>query len=153
MPADPDTAAGLHGSMLPAGLPATEAELRLRSSLDIAEITRLVLDATVPEFADAAAVFAAPQLIRPGEPPARFSDERTVTAHRLGTRLAHETQSARQEAFPAGEVIAFDAGSPAGEPAASWHSPAPPTPRRSATPRLPRPHGWPPAPEQASPTR
>jgi stage II sporulation SpoE-like protein/GAF domain-containing protein len=99
--------------MFPAGLAATEVELRLRSSLDLAEIARLVLDVTVPGFADAAAVFASEQMIRAGEP-VRPGGDRKVTARRLGTRLAHESRPVTQATFPAGEVIAFDAGSPYG---------------------------------------
>jgi hypothetical protein len=113
VPDEPDTAAGPHGSLLPSGLAAAEAELKLRSSLDIAEITRLVLDAAVPEFADAAAVFLSEPLFRAQEitPAGR---EREVTARRLGTRIARESQPPIQDAFPAGEVIAFDADSPYG---------------------------------------
>jgi hypothetical protein len=97
--------------MLSAGLAAAEAELRLRTSLDLAEIARLVLDATVPGFADAAAVFASEGLIRAGEP-VRPGGDCEVTARRLGTRLAYESRPVTQAAFPAGEVIAFDADSP-----------------------------------------
>ncbi|MGD0557453.1 MAG: SpoIIE family protein phosphatase [Streptosporangiaceae bacterium] len=113
MPDDLDTAAGPHGNILPAGLTAAEAELKLRGSLDLAEIARLVLDATVPGFANAAAVFASEQLIRAGEPVEMAADCK-VTARRLGTRLTHESRRVTEAAFPAGEVIAFDADSPYG---------------------------------------
>ena len=99
--------------MLPAGLASAEAELRLRGSLELAEIARLVVDATVPGFAEAAAVFASEQLIRAGEP-VRSGGDGKITARRLGIRLAHENGLAAQAAFPLGEVIAFDVGSPYG---------------------------------------
>ncbi|HEX6448466.1 MAG TPA: GAF domain-containing SpoIIE family protein phosphatase [Trebonia sp.] len=108
---EPDTATGPQGNMLPAGLAAAEAELRLRTSLDLAEIARLVLDASVPDFADAAAVFAVERLIRGGEPQ-RSDDTSEITARRLGTRIAHESTRVTQASFPAGEVIAFAGGSP-----------------------------------------
>jgi Stage II sporulation protein E (SpoIIE)/GAF domain len=108
---DPDTVTGPEGSMLPAGLAAAEAELRLRTSLDLAEIARLVLDASVPDFADAAAVFAIDRLLR-GAEPQRSDDTREITARRLGTRIAHEGTRVTQASFPAGEVIAFAADSP-----------------------------------------
>jgi hypothetical protein len=97
--------------MLPAGLAAAEAELRLRTSLDLAEIARLVLDASVPDFADAAAVFAVERLLRGGEPQ-RSDDACEIIARRLGTRFAHESTRVTQASFPAGEVIAFAADSP-----------------------------------------
>ena len=112
---DLDATTGPCGNMLPARLAVAEAEaeLRLRTSLDVAEIARLALDATVPGFADAAAVFVSEQLIRAGEP-MRSGGDRKVTARRLGTRVAHESQTQTHEAFPSGEVIAFHAGSPYG---------------------------------------
>jgi len=113
VPDDLDTAAGPHGNLLPAGLPSAEAELRLHGSLDLAEIARLVLDATVPGFADAAAAFASEQLIRAGEP-VRSGGDGKITARRLGIRFAHESGLVTQAAFPTGEVIAFDASSPYG---------------------------------------
>jgi hypothetical protein len=110
---DLDTAAGPRGNTLPAGLAAAEAKLRLRTSLDLAEIARLVLDAAVPGFADAAAVFASEQLIRAGEP-VRSGRDGKVTARRLGSRLGHDSGHGTETAFPAGEVVAFDADSPYG---------------------------------------
>jgi hypothetical protein len=83
---------------------AAEAELRLHSGLDLAVIARLVLDATVPDFADVTSVFV---LERPG-----WSGKGDVAARRLGTRLAHASESVTRAAFPAGEVIAFPADSP-----------------------------------------
>ena len=108
---DPGAATGLPGNMIPAGLGAAEAELKLRTGLDLAEIARLVVDATVPDFADAAAVFAVERLLCGGEP-VQFDDAWEITARRLGTRIAHESQRVTQAAFPVGEVIAFAADSP-----------------------------------------
>ena len=108
---DSGTATGPQGDMLPTGLAAAEAGLRLRASLDLAEIARLVLDASVPDFADAAAVFAVERLIRGGEPE-RSDGAREITARRLGTRIAHESGRVTRATFPAGEVIAFAADSP-----------------------------------------
>lgn len=87
--------------------PLAETELRLHSSLDLAEITHLVLEATVPDFADLAAVFVLDRPLRRGEP-----GDGEVTARRLGIRLGYASQLDVQGAFPAGEVIAFAAGSP-----------------------------------------
>jgi hypothetical protein len=119
---DPDAGNRLHGNTPRPGWTASEVELRLRSSLDLAEITDLVLDAAVPDFAEAAAAFAVERLFRDGEP-VPSGAAREIVARRLGTRIAHESRRVTQETFPAGEVIAFDAGSPyarcirAGEPA------------------------------------
>jgi len=88
---DPDIGTGPHKNPLQAGPAAAEAELMLRTSLDLAGIARLVLDASVPDFADAAAVFAVEQLLRAGEP-VWAGDTSGVTARRLGTRLAHESR-------------------------------------------------------------
>ena len=87
----------------------TEAELRLHSSLDLAAIARLVLDATVPDFADAGTVFVLEHPLGAGELPLGGGE---IAARRLGTRLARITQSETREAFPAGEVAAFAACSP-----------------------------------------
>ncbi|MBO0804870.1 MAG: SpoIIE family protein phosphatase [Nocardiopsaceae bacterium] len=87
------------------------AELRLHGSVDLAGIARLVMDAAVPDLADGAAVFASEELIRTGEL-ARPDADREVTARRLGTRIARESRRVTQDIFPAGEVIAFAAGSP-----------------------------------------
>lgn len=97
---------GLRGNEPGAGaVPSTG--LILHSSLDLAEIARLVLDAALPDFADVAAVFVLEYPDR-----VRLDDGRDVTARRLGTRLADISAPATQAAFPAGEVIAFPATSP-----------------------------------------
>jgi hypothetical protein len=106
---DADTVAGRHGNVLRAGLVA-EAELRLHSSLDLAGIASLVLDVTVPDFADAGSVFVLEYPLSAGELGGAGAGE--VAARRLGTRLAHTSQPVIQKAFPAGEITAFAAGSP-----------------------------------------
>lgn len=108
---DPGTATGPHGNMLSARPAAAEAELRLHGSLDLAEIARLALDGTVPGFADAAAVFAVERLLRGGEFE-RSGGTCELPARRLGTRIAHESRRVTRATFPAGEVVAFAAGSP-----------------------------------------
>jgi Stage II sporulation protein E (SpoIIE)/GAF domain len=90
------------GKVLRPGL-VTETELQLHSSLDLAGIAGLVLDVTVPEFADAGAVFVLEHSPDAGG---------DVVARRLGTRLALVSQAMMQEAFPAGEMTAFAADSP-----------------------------------------
>jgi hypothetical protein len=82
-----------------------ETELRLYASLDLAEIAGLVLDATVPDFAEVASVYVLDRPLRPGD-----ADE--ITVRRIGSRLAHASRPVTEGALPAGEVIAFTADSP-----------------------------------------
>jgi len=49
---DPEVVTSHHGKVLRPGL-VTETELQLHGSLDLAGIAGLVLDVTVPDFADA----------------------------------------------------------------------------------------------------
>jgi hypothetical protein len=83
----------------------TETELRLHSSLDLAGIAGLVLDVTVPDFADAGAVFVLEHPLNAGEIGGTGGGD--VVARRLGTRLALVSQPVMQAAFPAGEMSAF----------------------------------------------
>src|SRR5580692_1253508 len=103
---DPDIVTSNHGSVLRPGL-VTETELQLHSSLDLAGIAGLVLDVTVPDFADAGAVFVLEHPFNAG-----VTGGGDVVARRLGTRLALVSQSVMREAFPAGEMTAFAADSP-----------------------------------------
>jgi hypothetical protein len=66
-----------------------------------------VLDVTVPDFADAGAVFVLEHPLNAGG-----TGGGDVVARRLGTRLALVSQPVTQEAFPAGEMNAFAADSP-----------------------------------------
>lgn len=93
-----------HVATFSVGLTAA-TELRLYASLDLAEITGLALDATVPDFAEAASVYVLDR-------PFRTGDAGEITARRLGSRLAHASQPMTEGALPAGEVIAFAADSP-----------------------------------------
>jgi hypothetical protein len=105
---DPDAVTSRHGEALHVG-PAAGAELRLHSSLDLAGLVGLVLDVTVPDFADGGSVFVLERPLGAGELP---SGRGEVAARRLGTKLAPASQSVLQEAFPVGELTAFAAGSP-----------------------------------------
>jgi hypothetical protein len=106
---DPDIVTSHHGKVLRPGL-VTETELRLHSSLDLAGIASLVLDVTVPDFADAGAVFVLEDPLNAGG--IRGTRGGDVVARRLGTRLALVSQPVMQAAFPAGEMSAFAVGSP-----------------------------------------
>lgn len=106
---DPDIVASGHGKVLRPDL-VTDTELQLHSSLDLAGIADLVLGVTVPDFADAGAVFVLEHPLNAGE--FGGTGGGGVVARRLGTRLALVSQPATQEAFPAGEMSAFAAGSP-----------------------------------------
>ena len=87
-----------------------EAELQLHGSLDLAGIAGLVLDVTVPGFADAGAVFVLEHPIHAGEIDGTGGGG--VVARRPGTRLALASRPVMREAFPAGEMMAFAACSP-----------------------------------------
>src|SRR5580700_8227919 len=95
---DPDIVTSHCGKVLRPG-PVTETELQLHSSLDLAGIAGLVLDVTVPGFADAGAVFVLEHPLNAGG-----TGGGGVVARRLGTRLALVSQPVTQEAFPAGEM-------------------------------------------------
>jgi hypothetical protein len=94
------------------GLPG-EPVLRLEASRSLAEIAALVLDAAVPGFADAAAVFVLETLSENGRaahPAVGVGGGGGLLARRLGTRFAGLPEAPR--AFPPGEVLAFAADSP-----------------------------------------
>ena len=88
---------------------AAPARAPVRVSLDLDEITGQILDATVPGFADAGAVFALERLIASGE---RGRGDGGVVARRLGIRFAGGQVHGPDIVFPAGEVVAFGPGSP-----------------------------------------
>jgi hypothetical protein len=106
---DPDVQAG--GDIRPSGAALPGGGAVLGASPDLAEVARLVLAATVPGFADGTGVFVLEQLFSSAEPARRAGGDRVV-ARRLGTRFASAGPLASEAAFPAGDVIAFDAGSP-----------------------------------------
>ena len=120
MTEDPDATAGrqirLPGPALPAEAgPAqtwpAEVGLPLGASLDLAEIARLILAATVPGFAAGASVFALDHLLKGSEAVGQPAGGQVV-ARRLGTRFARGGRRIPVAAFPPGEVIVFAAGSP-----------------------------------------
>jgi GAF domain-containing protein len=86
-----------------------EPVLRLEASRSLTEIAALVLDAAVPGFAGAAAVFVLETLPGNGRA-AHPAGDGGLLARRLGTRIAGLPQAPR--AFPPGEVLAFAADSP-----------------------------------------
>jgi hypothetical protein len=88
-----------------------EAKLVLGLSPDLADIARNVLEATVPGFATAAGVFVLEQVLRGGEGVRRAAGG-TMVVRRLSTGFASGGQAAPETAFPSGEVIAFNGGSP-----------------------------------------
>ena len=96
---DPDIVTSHHEKVLRPGL-VTETELQLHGSLGLAGIAGLVLDVTVPDFADAGAVFVLEHPLNADEIAGADGD---VVARRLGTRVAHVSQPVTQDTFPAGE--------------------------------------------------
>ena len=95
----------------PADTWPAETRLPLAASLDLAEIARLILAATVPGFAAGASVFALDHLLRGNETAGRPAGGQVV-ARRLGTEVAGTERRFPAAAFPPGEVIAFAADSP-----------------------------------------
>jgi hypothetical protein len=93
----------------PSGIsPLAVAGLRLSTSTDFADIAGMVLDAIVPSFAAAAAVFVPEQLMQ-GEPDGHRDVDR-LAVRRLGARIGGERVS--QGAFPPGDVIVLSPASP-----------------------------------------
>lgn len=92
-----------------AGLP--EGALGLGAGLDLGEIAGLIMEATVPRFADAAGIYVLEHLLTAGEPDGGAGGGRVV-ARRLAVGLSEGGRQVPSGAFPAGEVVAFDGGSP-----------------------------------------
>lgn len=124
MTEDPDATAGRQVRLPRPALPAEDhpavsgggpkAGISLGAGIDLAEITRLTLDASVPGFAGGASVFALEHLLKEGEPagPPAAGQGIQVVARRLGTKFARPGRRIPGGAFPPGEVIAFAADSP-----------------------------------------
>jgi GAF domain-containing protein len=88
-----------------------EAKLVLGVSPDLADITRNVVEATVPGFATAAGVFVLEQVLRGGGA-VRAAPDGRIVVRRLNSTFALAGRAAPDSAFPAGQVIAFHGGSP-----------------------------------------
>jgi len=106
----------LHGPALsaeagPADAWPAEVGLPLAAGLDLAEIARLILAATVPGFAAGASVFALDHLLKGSEAAGRPAGGQVV-ARRLGTKFARAGRRFPVAAFPPGQVIGFAADSP-----------------------------------------
>jgi hypothetical protein len=80
--------------------------LLLGAGFDLPEIAQLVLEATVPGFADGTGVYVLEQLFRGGEPAGQPAGG-LVVARRLSTGFARAGRQVPEAAFPSGEVIAF----------------------------------------------
>ncbi|MCL2585456.1 MAG: SpoIIE family protein phosphatase [Streptosporangiales bacterium] len=91
--------------------PGSVTRLKLYGSLDLAKIADIVLDAAVPDLADAASVFAVDRLLFGAEPRPGEAGDR-VTVRCLGMRLGRESRETMREIFPAGRVMVLDANSP-----------------------------------------
>ena len=87
-----------------------EVGLPLGSSLDLSEIARLILAATVPGFAGGASVFVLDHLLKGNESAGQTAGAQ-ILARRIGTKFAHVGRRFPAAAFPVGEVIAFAADS------------------------------------------
>lgn len=97
-----------------ASLPA-QAWLGLGASTELADIADQVLDLTVPQLADAAGVYAYEPMLAGG---AHASVSGELVLRRIGIRVIRDVPL-MDAAFPPGEVVAFSAGSPYGQCAAS----------------------------------
>jgi hypothetical protein len=96
---------------LPGGLAPSTAVSWPASGLTLSEIAGLVLEAAVPRFADAVAVFALEGLLVGGEPDGQAAGEQVIV-RRLGSGYARAGHPVADPAFAAGEVLALDGGSP-----------------------------------------
>jgi hypothetical protein len=144
---DPDATAGrqvwLPRPALPAedhpavsgGGPSLKASISLGTGIDLAEITRLTLAASVPGFAVGASVFALEHLLKEGEPTGQPVVGQVV-ARRLGAKFARPGRRVPDGAFPPGEVIAFAADSPLARCVSSGRPVRFSKPDRQATERL-----------------
>lgn len=83
----------------------------LAGSVNLAEITRLILTAAIPGFAQGVGVFALESLLRGADSAGRPAGGQVV-ARRLGTMFSRGGLRVPMAAFPPGEVLAFAADSP-----------------------------------------
>jgi len=82
----------------------SQATARIGSSLDLVQTASEVVEASVPGFADAAAIYAAERLLAAGElEPPRARPGAAV--RRLAARLAGQEEAVTAELLPIGEVL------------------------------------------------
>jgi hypothetical protein len=114
---EPDTVTGSPG-VSPGISPLAVAGMQLSTGIDLAGIAGMALDAVVPSFAGAAAMFVPEQLMQ-GEP-AGQQDAGRIAVRRLGARFCENQVPV--DVFPSGDVTVLSPGSPyarcmrAGEP-------------------------------------
>ena len=94
-----------------AGRPVGQPAPWLAASLSLQDVAALVLEATVPRFAAAAAMFALEGVLTGGDPD-RPAAGAPVAARRISTGFGRDGRPAPDPAFPAGEVMVFAPGSP-----------------------------------------
>lgn len=96
-------------------IPPLAAEgLWLSAGTDLADIIRMALDAVVPGFADAAAVFTTEHLLRDGEPAGVSPDTSgQVAVRRAGARFDDDGEGTAALPVP-GDAMVFPPGSPYG---------------------------------------
>lgn len=88
--------------------------------MDLGDIAGLVLEATVPRFADAAGVYVLEQLLAAGGPSGVTggmtgeANGGTFVARRLGGGFAVDGRQVPEDAFPAGEILTLGCDSPPG---------------------------------------
>ena len=97
------------------GAPAEPSRARRRAAADLSEIAGLVVEATVPRFADAAGVYILEELLTPGAhggPDTPRQDGGKLIARRLGVGFGQGDRQVPDDAFPDGEVVAFGNDAP-----------------------------------------
>jgi hypothetical protein len=109
VPEYPQVTTGDYGG-LPEGVPGAGVPWPT-VSLNLGEVAGLILEATVPRFADAAAVFVLEGVLAGGQLGGRTAGGQVI-ARRLAAGLARDGRPVPAPAFPAGEIVAFSAGSP-----------------------------------------
>lgn len=99
-----------------------EATARIGATLDLGQTAAEAVEATVPGFADVAAVYVAERLLATGDPSATFRAGQRIAVRRLAGRFAAQARLPEQRTgprgnglFPPGEVVVFEPGAPAGQ--------------------------------------
>jgi serine phosphatase RsbU (regulator of sigma subunit) len=86
----------------------SQANAKIGSSLDLAQTASEVVEAAVPEFADAAAIYAAERLLAGGELTSPQVGH-GAAVRRLAARLAGRDEAATGRLLPPGEVLVLGA--------------------------------------------